>query len=80
MPDGNGHGLLSGWGSEMTDDDQIRRNHNQRWRKSINTVRQPRKIMVVDERCADPYFITRSDYDLYWREYAKMQGVKVILP
>ena len=80
MPGGNGRGLFSARGAEMTDDDQIRRNHNQRWRKSINTVRQPKKIKVIDEKCADVYFITRQDYDLYWREYARMKGVKVILP
>jgi hypothetical protein len=59
---------------------QSQRNHNQRWRKSINTVRVKKNIQVIDEKCADPYFIDRETYELYRREYAKMPDVKVILP
>jgi hypothetical protein len=36
-------------------------------------------VMVADDKCADVYFISRREYELYKKDYADMVGVRVFV-
>lgn len=38
-----------------------------------------RKVMVMDDKCAAPYFISLHEYELYKQEYRRMPGVTVTI-
>jgi hypothetical protein len=48
-------------------------------RKLYNTAHKPRSIVVVDAQCADPYRITRVDYEIHKADYLKTPGIRVFI-
>jgi hypothetical protein len=53
--------------------------YRRRMRHNFNTARQPRRIKIIDERCADAYYISKTDYEMYKAVYQHMKGIQVVL-